>query len=79
MSQLTPEQRAQLVSSGIFSHRPEGLCGDCGGYHLRACLRIKREVLFGNGNRNEVEYWEKWNEENTIYPEDVFDTDEEQS
>jgi hypothetical protein len=78
MSQLTPEERAHLVSSGIFSNRPEGLCTDCGGYHLRACPRIKRLVLLGNGNRTEVEYWAQWDESNTIYPEDVYDDSEEQ-
>jgi len=78
---LTPEERAAFRSSGIFGNRPEGLCEDCGGYHLRsACPRIKRLVLLGNGNRTEVEYWAQWDESNTIYPEDVYDdSDEEQS
>ena len=73
MTQLTPEERAALRSSGIFDVRPETLCADCGGYHLRACPRIKREVKLGNGNRTEIEYWAEWDESNTIYPEDVFD------
>jgi len=76
MSQLTPEERAAFRSSGIFDRRPEGLCEDCGGYHLRACPRIKREVKFGNGNRTEVEYWDKWDESNTVYPEDVYDEEQ---
>jgi len=73
MTKLTPEERTAFRSSGIFDTRPESLCEDCGGYHLRACPRIKREVKLGNGNRTEVEYWAQWDESNTIYPEDVYD------
>ena len=77
LSKLTKEERRALKALGIFSERPESACEDCGGYHLRACPRIKREVKLGNGNRTEVEYWETWDESNTIYPEDVFDDSEE--
>jgi len=76
MTKLTPEERAAFRSSGIFDTRPESLCEDCGGYHLRACPRIKREVKLGNGNRTEVEYWDKWDESSTVYPEDVYDEEQ---
>jgi hypothetical protein len=73
MSKLTPEERAALRASGIFGNRPESLCEDCGGYHLRKCPRIRSQEWLGNGNRVKVEYWESWDESSTIFTEDVFD------
>lgn len=73
MTDLTREQRLHLRS--LFDNRPENACLDCGGYHLRACPRIRRQVWIGNGNRIEVEYWQdgQYDDSETIYPEDVFD------
>jgi hypothetical protein len=78
MPKLTRDERDALKTTGIFSERPEGLCVDCGGYHLRTCPRIKRQVWIGNGNRTEVEYWEHWDESQVIFTEDVFETDDEE-
>ena len=77
MSKLTPEERAVLKASGIFDERPGGLCKDCGGYHIRACPRIKRQVWMGNGNRTEVEFWQhgQWDESAVIWTEDIYDSD----
>jgi len=79
MIPLTPEDKEHLRSE-IFKERPAEACSDCGGYHLRACPRIKRLVLIGEGqsvgNRVEVEYWPDWNESNTTYPEEVWEEDE---
>ncbi len=79
MTPLTPEEKEHLRSE-IFKERPGGVCDDCGGYHLRACPRIKRLVLIGEGqsvgNRVEVEYWEHWDESNTTYPEEVWSEDD---
>lgn len=86
VSPLSSEERRALIAAGIFSERPTDPCPDCGGFHLRrspvdfqgsACPRVKRAVFLGNGNRTEVEYWAEWNEESTIYPEDVYEDDEE--
>jgi hypothetical protein len=56
---------------------PEAPCRDCGGYHLRACGRVRRQVFLGQGaaagNRVEVEYWEKWDDSEVIYPEEVYE------
>lgn len=70
------EEEKQLLR-GLFSTRPERACTDCGGYHLRACPRIRRQAWIGEGmaagNRTEVEYWETWDDSEVIYPEHVFD------
>jgi len=73
MAKLTPEERLAMQATGLFSARPEGLCQDCGGYHLRACPRVKKQTWIGNGNRTEVEYWQEWDESQVIFIEDVFD------
>jgi hypothetical protein len=72
MTELTREQKARLQN--LFQ-TPQGSCLDCGGYHLRTCPRIRRQVWIGNGNRTEVEYWQDghYDDSETIYPEDVFD------
>lgn len=71
---MTEEEKRFL--QGVFDARPEHSCRDCGGYHLRACPRIKRQTWIGQGqaagNRTEVEYWETWDDSEVIYPEDVF-------
>jgi hypothetical protein len=77
MTELTAEQKEHFRNT-IFRERPEELCEDCGGYHLRkACPRIKRIVTIGQGsgvgNRVEVEYWEHWDHSETIYPEEVWE------
>ena len=72
---IPDEQKAVLRE--IFGTRPEAPCIDCGGYHLRACNRIRRQVWIGQGAatgvRTEVEYWPEWDDSETIYPEDVWD------
>lgn len=70
----TKEEKAFLRP--LFDSRPEGPCLDCGGYHLRACPRVKRQVWLGNGNRTEVEYWAEWDDSEVIWPEEVFDDEE---
>lgn len=74
---MTPEEQAAFRE--IFSSRPDSPCADCGGFHLRTCPRIKRQVWIGNGNRVEVEYWPRseWEDAEIIWPEDVFDDPEE--
>jgi hypothetical protein len=72
----TPEEKSLL--RGLFQ-QPEAACLDCGGYHLRACPRIKRQICLGNGNRVEVEYWQhgQYDDSETIYPEEIFDEEPE--
>lgn len=74
---LTAEQKENLRL--LFPARPERACEDCGGYHLRACPRVKSQEWVGEGagtgNRTRVEYWNyrdvDWSE--VIWPEEVFD------
>jgi hypothetical protein len=79
MPKLTRDERDALKASGIFSERPDGLCPDCGGYHLRSCPRVKSQEWLGNGNRVKVEYFESWDESQVIFMEDVYETDDEES
>lgn len=76
VSKLTREERDALKASGIFSERPDSLCLDCRGYHLRACPRVRRQSWLGNGNRIEVEYFESWDDSSVIFTDDVYDTGE---
>ncbi len=66
----------RILLRKVFPDRPEKACEDCGGYHLRTCPRIKREVKLGNGNRTEIEYWPRaeWEDvDYIVWPEDVWD------
>lgn len=67
----------QDVLRDIFRVRPDGPCEDCGGYHLRACRRVKRREWHPNGNPIVVEYFQEWDDSDTIYPEDIFDDSDE--
>jgi hypothetical protein len=77
---LTPEQRRELRI--LFPDRPDTACRDCGGYHLRACPRVKLQEWLGegagSGNRVKVEYWPSgtYDDSETIYPEDVYEDEE---
>ena len=77
----TAEERKELRA--LFQERPAGPCQDCGGVHWRACPRVKRQAWLGQGpgtgNRTEVEYWEHWDDSEVIFPEEVWDPDEEES
>lgn len=77
---LDEEQRRILRA--VFPDRPDSACPDCGGYHLRACPRIKLQRWIGEGagtgNRIEVEYWPEFDDENIIWPEDVFDEEDDE-
>lgn len=74
MADLTPEQKAELRK--VFRAVPDEACRWCGGFHLRACGRVKRQVFVGQGagagNLVEVEFWKKWDDSEVIYPEDAF-------
>ena len=80
---LSDEQRRILRA--VFPDRPDSACKDCGGYHLRACPRIKLQRWIGEGagtgNRTEVEYfhWRDVDYSEVIFPEDVFDDSEDKS
>lgn len=50
----------------VFEERQ---CQHCGGVHDRACPRVKRLVFTPSGAILEVEFWPKWDERFTIYPE----------
>lgn len=75
---LTPDEKIALRA--VFPTRPESACKHCGGYHLRACPRIKRIAWIGEGagtgNEVEVEYWPAFDDENIIWPEDVYDEED---
>lgn len=76
LTELTREQKNEFREK-VFRSRPDAPCRDCGGFHLRACPRVRREVYIGQGagagTRIEVEYWEKWDDSNVIWPEDAWD------
>jgi len=69
----TPTEDEKRQIRELFTEIPGSSCKDCGGYHMRACPRIKAQEWLGNGNRTKVEYWEHWDDSDVIYPEDVFD------
>lgn len=48
-------------------------CVHCGGYHLRACPRVKRLAFNADGAVTEVEFWPpgQWPERDVVWPEDV--------
>ncbi len=74
---LNPGEKAALRQ--VFPDRPESACRHCGGYHLRACPRIKKQEFLGNGNETSTEYWPRaeWEDvDYIIWPEDVFEEDE---
>lgn len=76
-----PAETRGLFASTIFTTRPDAPCRDCGGYHLRACPRIKRIQFVPSGStageRAEVEYWPPgtWEDSEIIWPEDVYEND----
>lgn len=80
---ISEAQKEFLRKEKVFPDPPEEACRWCGGYHLRACGRIKRQVFVGDGagtgNLVEIEFWPEWDVSETIWPEDVFkpeDSDE---
>ena len=79
---LSDEQRRILRA--VFPDRPDSACRFCGGYHLRSCPRIKIQEWVGEGagtgNVVKVEFWPsgQYDDDETIYPEDVFDEDEDE-
>ena len=74
---LTREERDALRD--VFRERPDSSCEECGGYHLRACRRVKKKEFHPNGNLISVEFWQdgQWDDSEVIWPEDVFDEAEE--
>lgn len=52
-------------------------CTHCGGWHDRACPRVKRIVFASSGGIQEVEFWPhgQWPEESVLYPSDLEDDD----
>lgn len=48
--ELTEDERTALDAAG-------GPCAHCGGYHARACPRVKRLAFHPNGGAAEVEFW----------------------
>lgn len=44
-------------------------CQHCGGVHDRACPRVKRMSFTPSGGLAEVEFWDRWDAANVIFPE----------
>lgn len=76
MSHRLPNEQEKLLLRQLFGEMPGSICEDCGGWHWRACPRVKRRAWTGNGNPTEVEYWHQWDDSEVIYPEDVYDTED---
>lgn len=71
----TPDEKKWLRE--LFRDRPDSVCGDCGGYHWRACPRIRRQVWSANGTvRTEVEYWARWDDSEVFWPEEIWDEED---
>lgn len=52
-------------------------CGHCGGWHLRACPRLKRIRYRPDGATPlEAEYWQDWTDEDVVWPESVYEEGE---
>lgn len=83
MSKKPYDEFKEILRTEIFTTRPDSPCGHCGGYHLRACPRVRRQVWAvqgpGAGELAEVEYFEKWDDSEVIFPEDVFDDEDEEA
>lgn len=77
MSKLSREEKEILkpIFQGMTDKLP---CTDCGGVHERQCPRVKRRCFHPNGNLIEVEYWPdgSWDESSVIWPEDVYDPED---
>ena len=52
---------------------PIPACPECGGFHGRACPRVKRKAYNAQGKIVEVEYWPwgQWPTTDIIWPEQV--------
>jgi hypothetical protein len=71
----TSQEKRQLRE--LFASLPREVCPDCGGYHWRACPRVKRKTFHPNGNIVEVEYWQDWDDSEVFWPEEIWDDEEE--
>lgn len=80
MTHRNPSPEEKLALRALFEDIPKEVCGDCGGFHLRACPRIRRQVWIGQGAgsgvRVEVEYFDNWDDSEVIFPEAVYDEEE---
>jgi len=78
-AQLTPEQKKNYQEK--FASKDKGTCVQCGGWHLRACRRVKRIVMRNAEEISEVEFWPDgyWDKTGIIWPEDVFDDEDEEA
>jgi hypothetical protein len=77
---LSREEK-QLLKPIFLGQADKHPCTDCGGLHERQCPRIKKKIWHQtNGNLLEVEYWSPgWEASyDIIWPEDVFDDDEDE-
>lgn len=50
--------------------QPSPWCSHCGGWHLRACPRVKRLVFKGT-EVTEVEFWETWDDSCVYWQDEV--------
>lgn len=62
---MTPAEAAEFTLQDACSH--------CGGWHARACPRVRRMVFNPDGRLIEVEFWKagEWPVNGIVWPEDV--------
>lgn len=67
--EYTPEQLAAAWDLVRDKDHPE--CQHCGGYHSRACPRVKRMVFDSKMNLLEVEFWAHgdWDHQSVLFPD----------
>ena len=53
-----------------------GPCRWCGGLHKRACNRVRKLEWAPNGNLLSAEFWPRWDQPGTVWPEDAFDPED---
>ena len=64
-----------LTPADAEALRKQAPCSHCGGWHTRACPRVKRMSFHPNRELAEVEFWAHgtWPDGDIIWPEDLPD------
>jgi hypothetical protein len=78
MSKRPATAEEKMTLRVIFGELPDKPCADCGGFHWRACPRVRRQAWSANGTvRTEVEYWARWDDSEVFWPEEIWDEEDE--
>lgn len=65
------DQESVISVEQLEFFKEENRCSHCGGWHHRACPRVRRIKFRAPGDIEEIEFWESWPRDGVVFADEL--------